>query len=248
MWRVIQSLGFELRKSIDHADHDIASIMKGRDVKVIFDVGCNQGLVTRKYRVKFPGAMIHSFEPLEDVANLARNLHCDDRKVVINNIALGEKSGVARFNRNAASDSSSLLETDVNRLPANYKEINKTVNVIEVGIETLDEYCAKNGIAEIDILKLDVQGAELSVLKGAKRMLSEGRIKLIYSEIYFLPFYRNQPLFEDIYEYLCSYNYKFMFPYGLVFGSKTGRLQWGDAIFTTKELYPDKAPWIIGDK
>ena len=58
-----------------------------------------------------------------------------------------------------------------------------TQKEVKVDITTIDSYCQKQNIKSIDILKMDVQGNEINVLKGAKQMLKEKRIKLIFTEI-----------------------------------------------------------------
>lgn len=60
---------------------------------------------------------------------------------------------------------------------------------IKVTSITLDSFIEENNITEIDILKLDVQGGELMVFEGAKVALNHKKIKIIYSEIWFLEGY-----------------------------------------------------------
>ena len=47
---------------------------------------------------------------------------------------------------------------------------------------TVDDFCRANGVDKIDVLKVDAEGYDLHVIKGASRMLSEGRIDFIYAE------------------------------------------------------------------
>ena len=54
---------------------------------------------------------------------------------------------------------------------------------IKVKTNTIDKICELNNIKEIDILKLDTDGNEFEVLMGAKKLLTKGKIKLIYTEI-----------------------------------------------------------------
>ena len=241
---MLRAAGYEVRKASDHAFSDQVSLLSGKTVEMIFDVGCNQGEMIGHYRRLFPRANIHGFEPLPDVAARAQDAYSKDLKIKIYETALSNVTGEVIFNRNAAADSSSLLSTDESVLPENYKVMNKTVETFSVKSETIDNFCLQNRIDKIDILKIDAQGAELFILQGAERMLREKRIRLIYCEVYFLPFYKDQPLFEDIMGFLSGHKYKFVFPYGLVFGSKTGRLQWGDAIFIVPGITCEKGSWI----
>ncbi|MHC4265896.1 MAG: FkbM family methyltransferase [Planctomycetota bacterium] len=58
-------------------------------------------------------------------------------------------------------------------------EFNTSERVI---IDTLDHYCQAHSIDSIDLLKMDVEGHELDVLKGSSRMIEERRIKLVSFE------------------------------------------------------------------
>jgi FkbM family methyltransferase len=51
-----------------------------------------------------------------------------------------------------------------------------------VRLRTLDEYCESEGIDRIDYLKVDTEGHELAVLKGAERLLREGRVQYVQVE------------------------------------------------------------------
>ena len=62
-----------------------------------------------------------------------------------------------------------------------------------MGMSTLDEYALSKGIQHIDILKMDVQGSELNVLKGAENLLKSNKIDIIYSEVWFKAAYEGQP-------------------------------------------------------
>ena len=58
----------------------------------------------------------------------------------------------------------------------NYEEIN-------VQTQTIDNFCLLNNIERIDLLKLDTEGTEHEVFLGAEKLLSQGKIGLIYTEI-----------------------------------------------------------------
>jgi FkbM family methyltransferase len=61
---------------------------------------------------------------------------------------------------------------------------------------TVDEWAHKNGVAEIDFFKLNVQGAELEILKGAQNTL--GRLLGIELEMSFVESYLGRPFFSDL--------------------------------------------------
>lgn len=72
---------------------------------------------------------------------------------------------------------------------------------VEIETNTLDTFCQAEGIEEIDLLQIDVQGAELQVLEGASALLARS-ILAVQSEVEFSHLYVNQPLFADVDTYL----------------------------------------------
>jgi hypothetical protein len=84
----------------------------------------------------------------------------------------------------------------------------KIKETLSVEIKKLDDYLQVKEIPHIDLLKMDVQGYELKVLKGAEKSLKAKAIKVIYTEINFLDAYRGQGDFTEITDYLktCGYH------------------------------------------
>lgn len=82
-----------------------------------------------------------------------------------------------------------------------YLDLFELVTKVEVDTTTLDNFCASEEIKEIDFIHLDVQGAELQVLEGAKKILDSGVLALV-TEVNFTDLYINQPLFSDVDIYL----------------------------------------------
>ena len=116
-----------------------------------------------------------------------------------------------------------------------YSESSKNVGQIEVETQTLDTFCETKGIADIDILKLDVEGAELNVLKGATRKLTEKRIRLILAEVMFVAHYDGGCLFQEVSHFLSRYHYKLYNLYNLK-RARNGQLRWGNAIFLNPQM------------
>lgn len=147
----------------------IADIFENADT--VFDVGANVGdysLLLRKY---FKDAQIHCFEPgHKTYQELLSNLNGVEG-MITNNAGLGECEETKDLYYNSeGSTLASLFKRDLDYRGIPFEQHEK------VDIITLDGYCEKNGINKIDYLKLDVEGNEISVLKGAQRMLGEKRI------------------------------------------------------------------------
>lgn len=82
---------------------------------------------------------------------------------------------------------------------ARFEQLPELVNLdfeLEIETTTLDEFCKTEGLTDIDFLQIDVQGADLDVLKGATEILPS--VMAIQIEVEFSELYQNQPLFHDI--------------------------------------------------
>ncbi|MEA5613777.1 FkbM family methyltransferase [Nodularia spumigena] len=110
---------------------------------------------------------------------------------------------------------------------------------MEIETTTLDAFCDAEGINTIDFLQIDVQGAELEVLKGASKILSRGVLG-IETEVEFSHIYVNQPLFADIDVYLREHDftlfdlvnsYRVRARSPIVLAQRPGQLLWGEAYY-----------------
>lgn len=195
-----------------------------KQANVIFDVGANVGNVATMYSKIYPGATIYAFDPLKEFANCYSSLPDD---ITFSAIALSDIKGTIKFNVNKSLDTSSILKSA--KIGANSDKSCEFVETREVMSDTIDSFCNLNNISTIDILKMDVQGGELAVLKGAKMMLNEHKVKLIYTEAYFKEQYVDQPLFYDTARYLKDFGYELMDIYEPYYNER--QILWCDAIF-----------------
>lgn len=200
---------------------------------VIFDVGAYIGEVAAKYKQMFPQSAIFCFEPFPDSFQKLSRL-CRDASIKAHQIAFSDKKGKTTFHINVDLSCNSLLpptESDFKCYSA------KSIKDGEIQVETntIDNFCADTGISGIDILKLDVEGAEVKVLEGASRMLSKQAIKLIYSEVMFIPHYTDGCLFHELTALLNKHGYTLFNLYHLK-SARNGQLRWGNAIFLSPEI------------
>jgi FkbM family methyltransferase len=160
--------------------YDIRRYANFQGPPTFIDGGANVGQTSRLLVRYFPLAAIHSFEPVlatyqQLQRNTARypNVRCLHK-------ALGAKSekGYIRLHEN-----SELNTLTPEAGPADFAT--KKADREQVDIVTLDNYSMASGLGYINILKLDVQGYEMEVLKGAQYCLEDNRIGFIYSEVTF---------------------------------------------------------------
>jgi FkbM family methyltransferase len=195
----------------------------------IFDVGAHYGETALRYNTLFPGASIYSFEPFPDsVVKFRQNVR-EYSNIKVFEHALSNVQGESILYSNSSDATNSLL--DSNKTDSWIDNETKTNDTITVKTDTVDSFCQRMNIGSIDILKLDVQGAELLTLQGASGMLQGKKINLIYTEVEFIEIYKGQPLFHDITTYLLQYGYK-LFGLYTAHTLETGQLAWGDAIYT----------------
>jgi FkbM family methyltransferase len=164
---------------------------------VIFDVGANEGQTIALARKAIEEPIIHAFEPTKTAYTILAKAFPN---VILNNFALGPKAGVQEIKEAGATTMSSLLEPAKGGWDGQgWKDIKARYTV---PVRTIDDYSLEAGIDKIELLKTDTQGYDLEVMKGAKRMFSEHRIRWVFTEITFPAMYQGQPSFEDIYSFL----------------------------------------------
>ncbi len=94
----------------------------------------------------------------------------------------------------------------------------------------LTTFCRENGIAQIDLLKIDAQGFESRILNGAGDWLNPTTVRLVFLEVIFIDHYQGQATFDDIYGTLGRAGYKLYGRYQVSARADVGYL-WADALF-----------------
>jgi len=88
-------------------------------------------------------------------------------------------------------------------------------------------------------LKLDIEGSELTALRGASEKLAHHSIELIYTEIMFVPHYEGGPMFYELCSFLSNFNYTLFNVYNLK-RAVNRQLRWGNAIFVSPDIRANK--------
>lgn len=207
---------------------------------VIFDVGAHFGESIRYLKGIFPQAIICSFEPdLDSFKELSAN---STDGVSCFNLALSDSDGTAAFFRNSISHTNSLLKVNLNskdsislaRANAEgdthfFEGFNREDTVSTV---RLDTFTRSHGIDHIDLLKIDVQGAECRVLKGAEATLVNTAVVVI--EISFFDYYEHQTSFGDVEGILGPLGFTLYSISEISNNPMNGRTDWAEVIYVNK--------------
>lgn len=192
------------------------------NVDVILDCGANIGQMAGSLRKQYPKADIYCFEPVQSVfAPLSENCRAIGAQAVCK--AVSDRDGRARIHLTTSPEANSLLEYQEGNPCAQWTWVTGSE---DIEICTLDRWCRDSGIDphRVDLIKLDVQGAELKALFGAKKLLES--VKLILVEVSFVPIYKDCPLFPEIDAFMRECGYR----RHAVFASDQPH-NWADALY-----------------
>jgi len=201
----------------EHEDADL-----GADFRTVLDVGASRGQFALFAQQEWPDATIVCFEPLADPAAKLRRLL--QGRVSIHQVALGSAPSILEMNVSGRDDSSSLLPLgrQIDEYPATAVTTSSVVSV-----DILDNYFEPATPTPV-LLKIDVQGYELEVLKGAKSSLD--LVGEILCECSFVELYSGQPLASDIVVFLKSAGFELAGVSGISRSRSGGQLQ-ADLLF-----------------
>jgi len=170
----------------------------------IIDIGASNGGFAQKARNWFPKAQIYSFEPINASFEVLQTKFRNDTNFKALNYACSNNKGQSSFYLSSNSGSSSLLDMNIKHKEAYPKS--SEIKEIKVDIDLLDNLLISEKLSSGILLKLDVQGGELLALEGAYNILQ--KTKLIFIEISFCQLYNDQPLVNEVIDYLFKRQFK----------------------------------------
>lgn len=190
--------------------NDLKLIVR-KDDPVCLDVGANTGQTIRELRRWFSSPKIFAFEPATDTfASLSKNFLASE--VQLYPYALGEGLGREEFINYENSTLSSFLELSANQ--SNRFRNSKIGSREIVEVRTVDWFVTQEDLAVIDLLKIDTQGCDLEVLRGAENSLARGIIGTIMLELNFIEMYHGQGAVHEIEGFLARFGYHLVDYYG----------------------------------
>lgn len=151
--------------------------LASRPGRVWIDVGAYRGEASRPAALDDPSLVVHAFEP---VPALFEELNRGPENYRVHAMAVSDRDGTASFRINAFTAASSLLPLDEEACSA-WIDGHLLIEEREITVPTiqLETFMDELGIAEVEFLKVDAQGADFSVVRSAGRRLDNIRsIKL----------------------------------------------------------------------
>lgn len=232
---------------------------------VIVDVGCRWGFAD-KFIVENDDVemKIYGFDPDAEECKRLENIYSEQKNITLVPVGLAEELEEKVLYLTKEPACSSLYKPNT-RLTQKYPALDcaKEVEQITVNVSTLDIWAKEEKLNYIDYIKIDTQGAELSILKGGENILSTMRFLEI--EVEFNPIYDGQPVFSDVDHYLRKHgfvlwrfsnlvHYSQNEESNIILGTDTinydqhrlehelrgGQLYWADAFYIKKDIVDTK--------
>lgn len=208
-------------------------VYKNKQIKVVFEFGARYGEDTIEFAQRLPHSQIYTFECNEQTIPQCRDLIKQFSNITLTEKAICESDGPITFYpidakkttttwKDGNQGASSLLKASGKYPIENYVQDEKIVSGI-----TLKTFMQENDINKIDIMWMDIQGAELMALKGLQDRISD--VGIFHIEVEFFEIYSRQPLFKDLRNYLESKGFEFK-------GFTTKSEYSADAIFINRDL------------
>ncbi len=178
----------------------------------IFDVGSRDGLQSIEFANAFPEGQVFAFECNPDTYPIAAENLRDQQRITLVGEAVNDYSGECTFYK---IDRSQTVTPHADGNPGasslflangSYSNEQYVQTAVTVPCVTLDDFCARSGLAVIDVIWMDLQGAELKALQGFSDRLRSTRyisIELTHREIY-----AGQPLFNEVDTFLQSFGFE----------------------------------------
>jgi len=182
--------------------------LKKFNFKTVFDVGANLGEWTKKATKELKNPTIHIFEISNSAFIELSVLFSNSKNIILNKIGLSDKEGDVQYKDYGTSSivNTLILDSDFDKVSWPAWDVGNLPKIKNTKVTTGDRYCQKNSIEEIDLLKIDVEGAEDLVLKGFHQKLHEGKIKIIQFEYGYING-NSKFLIGDFYKLLSKYDY-----------------------------------------
>lgn len=222
------------RQGYEVIRYPLGHFLRQLEITVVLDVGANAGQYGHEVRSTGFNGKICSFEPLSTAFESLKAATTSDPNWTVKNLALGSEEGTAKIHVASNSTSSSMLAIGERHL--NAAPNSKNVGFEEVDVRRLDSIVDSNLASATDRiwLKVDTQGYEVEVMRGAGSSLS--RYAALHLELSLVELYDGAPLAEDVLSFARERGFMPIWFTPTFRNPKTQQLLQVDAIFASSDL------------
>lgn len=220
-------------QALDDVYEVLTRLLVGHEVTGILDAGASDGRVTKKLLRCFPQATAYGFEPnVAQYGPVWKELMAANANMRVAHMALADEPGELELHVARGVGPTSLFRPRARYLEM-YPEQTPVERVEKVPVVRLDDWLAANGAPTIQVMKFDIQAAELKAMKGAEQTIRKD-VLAIYTEIFFNPMYEGGAIYSEIDVFLRTCGFSLYNLYKPRADSR-GMLEQGNAIFVKAE-------------
>lgn len=193
---VLSSKFFPLTRYVPHGLswlYDVQRYLGTRSLGIAFDVGANRGQTLQQLLRFAPEAQIYSFEPASDTFAMLEQAFKEHSNVHLSNLAVGASAERMALQVGVNSELNTLVPR---QSPGAAREM--------VDVTTVDAIVAARGLSHVDLLKIDVQGWEMEVMRGAATLIANQNLLFVYAEVAFRADQKEMQQFGELHSHLES--------------------------------------------
>lgn len=219
--------------AIEHTH--ILAFLGTQKISTVIDIGANVGQFSLVARFLFCNATIYAFEPIGSAAVKFQSIFGSDPKVHFFQTAIGTTPAELEMHVSKSVDSSSLLP--IGRKQSEIFSGTEESHLEMVNVAPLDVLLDGVELADQVLLKIDVQGYELEVLRGCENLLN--RFMAVYVECSFEELYEGQALAYEVIDWIHQRGF-YLARIGSMTYDKQGMSVQSDFLFLRRENQPNK--------
>jgi FkbM family methyltransferase len=209
---------------------DDISRMIGSGPKIIFDGGAHYGSYALEVSRRMPNAEIYCFEPSSSSFSELEKRCSGNDKIKVFRLGLGAANETRHLNRFSSDQQNSMLEMDASAEHTWGRGSFCSQGVESCHFRTIDSMMSELQIERVDVLKLDLQGAEYLAMNGARSACGEKRIDYVFTEIIVQPTYKDQLRLDQFWKLFYELGFQLFDIYYPSY-SANGRIRQFDALF-----------------
>lgn len=169
LWRKINGSAYE--EAFDK--YVVSKISNG---SVVWDVGANVGFFTEKFSLAAGrSGIVIAFDPSPGCIDVLRNKFSGNESIIVEPVGLSDASDTVDFSISNSTDPTGGIGVR-----------SQHDDIVKVEITTGDKYVEIYKSRKPDYIKIDVEGYELDVINGMRRLLADKKVKGVFIEVHFL--------------------------------------------------------------